>query len=138
MIGVAPVGRDGLASEEAVAFGDIRLDTPAEVNQDKTLEPVEPVGPQDEGRLTTDSSDSSGEEITAWAPIVGHYNVVIPDDKRLWLNSSTKMFRLSHDEHIRVLLCGRRISANFNRHDGQVRFDSAKCRQCFRLKDSSR
>ena len=138
LIGVAPVSRDGPASEEAVAFGDISLDTPAEVNQDKTLEPVEPVGQQDEGHLTTDSSDSSGEEFTAWAPIVGHYTVAIPDDKRLWLNSSTKMFHLLHDEHVRVLLCGRRISANFNRHDGQVSFDSAKCRQCFRLKDSSR
>jgi hypothetical protein len=138
LIGVAPVGVEGLANEEPVTAGDTNLDTPADLNQDKIVEPVEPVGPQDEGHLTTDSSDSSGEEITAWAPIVGHHTVVIPDDKRLWLNANTKMFHLSHDEHVHVLLCGRRISASFNRHDCQVRFDSAKCRQCFRLKDSSR
>ena len=34
-----------------------------------------------EGHLTTDSSDSSGEEIAAWAPVVGHYAVAIPDEQ---------------------------------------------------------
>ena len=90
------------------------------------------------GHLTTDSSDSSGEEIAAWAPVIGHYAVEIPADKKLWLNSNTKMFHLSHDENVHILLCGRRISANFHRNESQVRFEPAKCRQCFRLKDVSR
>ena len=90
-----------------------------------------------EGHLTTDSSDSSGEEISAWAPVIGHYAVEIPVDKKLWLNACTKMFHLSHSENVNILLCGRRISANFHRNESQVRFDSAKCRQCFRLKDAS-
>ena len=92
---------------------------------------------EEEGHLTTDSSDSSGEEIAAWAPVIGHYAVEIPADKKRWLNSNTKMFHLSHDENVHML-CGRRISANFHRNESQVRFDSAKCRQCFRLKDASR
>jgi hypothetical protein len=53
----------------------------------------------EEGHVTTDSSCSSGDEITAWAPVVGHCKVDIPDSKRLWLNSNTKMFHLSHAEH---------------------------------------
>ena len=94
--------------------------------------------PELEGHLTTDSSDSSGADIAAWAPVVGHYVVEIPADKRLWRNTNSKMFHLSHDEHVNILLCGRRISSSFKRHDDPIRFDSAKCRQCFRLKDSSR
>ena len=31
--------------------------------------------------------------------MVGHCKVDIPDSKRLWLNSNTKMFHLSHAEH---------------------------------------
>ena len=89
-----------------------------------------------DGHVTTDSSDSLGEEIEAWAPIVGHYKVDIPSDKRMWLNTNSKMFHLSHEEHVKFLLCGRRISDSFKSHTGQIRFDSAKCRQCFRLKDS--
>ena len=94
-------------------------------------------GPEEvDGHVTTDSSDSSGEEMVAWAPIVGHYSVDIPLDKRMWLNTNSKMFHLSHEEHVKFLLCGRRISESFKSHTGQIRFDSAKCRQCFRLKDS--
>ena len=91
----------------------------------------------EEGHVTTDSSCSSGDEIAAWAPVVGHCKVDIPESKRLWLNSNTKMFHLSHAEHVRVLLCGRRITGSFKRHSEPIRFDAAKCRQCFRLKDSS-
>ena len=90
------------------------------------------------GHATTDSSDSSGEEISAWAPVVGHYVVDIPSDKSLWANKNTKMFHLSHREHVRVLLCGRRVTASFVRHEDPIRFDAAKCRQCFRLKNSER
>ena len=91
----------------------------------------------DEGHVTTDSSSSSGDEISAWAPVVGHCRVDIPDSKRVWLNSNTKMFHLSHAEHVKILLCGRRITNSFKSHSEPIRFDAAKCRQCFRLKDSS-
>ena len=90
------------------------------------------------GHATTDSSDSSGEEISAWAPVVGHYKVDIPADKRLWANKNSKMFHLSHSDHVRVLLCGRRVTASFARHEDPIRFDAAKCRQCFRLMNSER
>ena len=91
----------------------------------------------DEGHVTTDSSCSSGGEISAWAPVVGHCKVDIPDSKCLWLNSNTKMFHLSHAEHVKILLCGMRITSSFKSHSEPIRFDAAKCRQCFRLKDSS-
>jgi len=90
------------------------------------------------GHATTGSSDSSGEEISAWAPVVGHYIVDIPSDKRLWANRNTKMFHLSHGDCVRVLLCGRRVTSSFVRHEDPIRFDAAKCRQCFRLKNSER
>ena len=88
-----------------------------------------------DGHVTTDSNDSSGGE-TAWAPVVGHYTITVPESKSLWLNQNSKMFHLSYAEHVKVLLCGRRIGPNFKQHSGLVRYDSAKCRQCFRLKDS--
>ena len=88
-----------------------------------------------EDHVTTDSSDSSGPE-TGWAPVVGHYTIELPSDKKLWLNKNSKMFHLSHLEYSRVLLCGRRVGQSFVQHSGHVRYDSAKCRQCFRLKDS--
>ena len=90
----------------------------------------------DEGHVTTDSSDCSDGGRQAWGPVVGHYVIDLPHDKKLWQNCNSKMFHLSHEEHVRVLLCGRRISGSFARHDGAVRFDSAKCKLCFRLKDS--
>lgn len=101
-------------------------------------DPHEPVldHVEDEGHVTTDSSDCSDEGRQAWSPVVGHYVIDLPPDKKLWRNCNSKMFHLSHEDHVRVLLCGRRISDSFTRHDGAVRFDSAKCRSCFRLKDS--
>ena len=89
------------------------------------------------GHVTTDSSSSSGEEFQHWPKVVGHYKVDIPGDKSMWLNCNTKMFHLSHIEHVKVLLCGRRITNSFKSHSEPIRFDAAKCRQCFRLKDSS-
>jgi hypothetical protein len=90
-----------------------------------------------DGHVTTDSSCSSGEEFGTWAPVVGHYKVDIPLDKSLWQNTNTKMFHLSHAEYVRILLCGRRITSSVKSHSAPIRFDAAKCRQCFRLKDSS-
>ena len=107
-------------------------DHPAEREQVDCVADVQDL----EGHATTDSSDSSGADLPAWAPVVGHYVVTIPENKQLWMNSNTKMFHLSHRDHVKVLLCGRRITASFKKHDEQIRFDSAKCRQCFRLKDS--
>ena len=89
-----------------------------------------------EGHVTTDSSDSSGPELAAWAPVVGHCIVDIPADKQMWLNSNSKMCHLSHSEHVKVLLCGRRITNSFKKHDNPIRFDAAKCRTCFRLRNS--
>ena len=90
----------------------------------------------DLGHVTTDSSDSSEAEQDSRSPVVGHYVISVPEDKALWKNSNSKMFHLSSVDHVKVLLCGRRITSSFHRHEGSVRFDSAKCKQCFRLKDS--
>lgn len=91
---------------------------------------------EDEGHVTTDSSDCSEGDNPAWGPVVGHYLITLPADKKLWVNRNAKMFHLSHEHHVRILLCGRRITESFQGHSGTVRFDAAKCRQCFRLKDS--
>ena len=69
-------------------------------------------------------------------PVVGHYLIDVPEDKQLWLNKNSRMFHLSGAEHVKVLLCGRRITAGFRQHQAEVRYDSAKCKVCFRLKDS--
>eukprot|EP00435_Cladocopium_sp_Y103_P027288 s3494_g6.t1 len=116
-----------------------KVSSEAHVEQHETREhslAVEVQDPVDEGHVTTDSSDSSDDEGLAWGPVVGHYEIELPADKALWRNQHSKMFHLSHEDHVRVLLCGRRISASFVKHSGAMRFDSAKCRQCFRLKDS--
>eukprot|EP00435_Cladocopium_sp_Y103_P071235 s724_g37.t1 len=111
--------------------------TPLETAESSEPGPaVEVQNPGEEGHVTTDSSDSSDDGDMAWGPVVGHYEIELPADKSLWRNQNSKMFHLSHEEHVRVLLCGRRITASFVKHSGAVRFDSAKCRQCFRLKDS--
>ena len=140
MVGVVPVVSASHLDGATVATDAAEPATASEtVDAGTGIDVQGPEASQEgEGHLTTDSSDSSGEEIAAWAPVIGHYAVEIPADKKLWLNSNTKMFHLSHDENVHILLCGRRISANFHRNESQVRFDSAKCRQCFRLKDSSR
>ena len=99
-------------------------------------EPEDDIQPElEEGHVTTDSSDSSNEENPAESPVVGHYVINLPEDKRLWLNHKSKMFHLAYEEHERILLCGRRISGSFTIHTEPVRYDSAKCKQCFRLKD---
>ena len=103
---------------------------------EKTDSVLEESAPQ--GYVTTDSSDSSGPEFSAWAPVIGHCIVDIPEDKQLWPNCNTKMYHLSHSEHVNVLLCGRRISGSFRRHENPIRFDAAKCRPCFRLRTSER
>ena len=96
---------------------------------------VEPVEAELEGHVTTDSSDSS-DEGERLSPVVGHYTVTVPADKQLWQNRNSKMFHLSRMEYNNVLLCGRRVGQNFGKHEGLIRYDSAKCRSCFRLKDS--
>ena len=88
-----------------------------------------------EGHVTTDSSDSS-DEGERLSPVVGHYTVTVPSDKQLWKNHNSKMFHLSRSEYNNVLLCGRRVGQAFKKHEGLIRYDSAKCRSCFRLKDS--
>ena len=88
-----------------------------------------------EGHVTTDSSDSS-DEGERLSPVVGHYTVTVPVDKQLWQNRNSKMFHLSRVEYNNVLLCGRRVGQTFGKHEGLIRYDSAKCRSCFRLKDS--
>ena len=92
--------------------------------------------PLDEGHVTTDSSDCSSEEFVERTPVVGHYIIDVPENKSLWLNQNSRMFHLAFVDHVKVLLCGRRITVGFKKHRGSVRYDSAKCKQCFRLKDS--
>ena len=86
--------------------------------------------------MTTDSSDCSSEEFVERTPVVGHYTIDVPENKSLWLNQNSRMFHLAFVDHVKVLLCGRRITVGFKKHGGSVRYDSAKCKQCFRLKDS--
>ena len=90
------------------------------------------------GHVTTSSSDSDSELAPRLSPVVGHYQIGIPDDKRLWWNQNSKMFHLAFEEHTRTLLCGRKISSGIREHSGPVRFDSAKCKLCFRLKEKQR
>ena len=90
----------------------------------------------EQGHITTDSSDSSESEAQRLTPVVGHYLIDVPGDEKLWLNKNPRMFHLSGAEHVKVLRCGRRITAGFRQHHGEVRYDSAKCKVCFRLKDS--
>ena len=89
-----------------------------------------------QGHITTDLSDSSGSKCQAYAPVIDQYLIDVPEDKKLWLNKNSRMFHLSGAEHVKVLLCGRRITSGFREHQGEVRYDSAKCKLCFRLKDS--
>ena len=104
-------------------------------NPNETVEPACSVAGQDsDGHVTTDSSDSSEDERSVVKPVVGHYRVDIPEDKKLWLNHKSRMFHLSRAENVKTLLCGRKITEGFGVHEGQVRFDSAKCRLCFRAK----
>jgi hypothetical protein len=123
-------GAEALSEQNVGSHGSQPVQMSADQNE-PALDSAE-----DEGHVTTDSSDCSEGGRQAWGPVVGHYVIDLPQDKRLWQNCNSKMFHLSHEEHVRVLLCGRRISGSFARHDGAVRFDSAKCKLCFRLKDS--
>ena len=140
LIGLPPNGESvHVCSEPATVEEVSDLGEHDKSAQSVQMVDIESAGqPEVDGHLTTDSSDSSDNDMASWAPVVGHYHVEIPDDKQLWLNVHTKMYHLSHNDHERVLLCSRRISANFKRHTGPVRFDAAKCRQCFRLRDESR
>jgi hypothetical protein len=90
----------------------------------------------EQGHITTDSSDSSESEAQRLTSVVGHYLIDVPEDKNLWLSKNSRMFHLSGAEHEKVLLCGRRITAEFRTHHGEVRHGSAKCKACLRLKDS--
>ena len=122
---------DALQSTEGDAEGS-ELESWNLIQSAETVPVEEPVL---NGHITTDSSDSSDEEVRV-TPVVGHYEISIPSDKQLWLNQNSKMFHLTRMEYRNVLLCGRRVGQNFRRHEGLVRYDSAKCRMCFRLKDS--
>jgi hypothetical protein len=84
--------------------------------------------------ITMDSSDSSEGEDQKLTPVVGHYLIDVPGDEKLWLNKNPRMFHLSGAEHVKVLRCGRRITAGFRQHHGEVRYDSAKCKACSGLK----
>lgn len=86
----------------------------------------------DDGHVTTSSSESSGDERCVVTPVVGHRAVDIPDTHVIWRNDSSKMFHLSLTGYQNVLCCGRRVSSNVVRFEGSLRFDSCKCKQCFR------
>ena len=135
--GTGPLSAAGRSEPEHADDGHQKQMETSSVLQD-AVQSHEPVSEdmEEEGHVTTDSSDSSETEEQAWGPVVGHYEVSLPSDKTLWKNHNSKMFHLSHESYVRVLLCGRRITDSFSRHEGAVRFDAAKCRQCFRLKDS--
>ena len=86
--------------------------------------PEPPVESTDmEGHVTTDSSDDSDGQ-QAWAPVVGHYTITVPESKRLWLNHNSKMFHLGEAEHVRVLLCADELdptSKNTRELSGMIR-----------------
>ena len=99
-------------------ISEISLDAPVEVS--------------DDGHVTTDSSDSSEGE-AAWAPVVGHYTITVPDSKSLWRNQNSKMYHLSEAEHFRVLLCGRRIGTTFSvtkARSGTIRQNASSVSGC--------
>jgi len=128
-------------SDQTVDFVSESKDTEeaSEASWQKVGEPAHSAQgsePLDAGHVTTDSSDSSAEEFVERTPVVGHYTIDVPDNKALWLNQNSRMFHLAFEDHVKVLLCGRRITMGFKKHRGSVRYDSAKCKQCFRLKDS--
>jgi hypothetical protein len=131
------------ATEEGVENADTLQSTEGDAesselgswNLIKSVDAVPVEEPVLDGHITTDSSDSSDEDVRI-TPVVGHYEISIPGDKQLWLNQNSKMFHLTRKEYRNVLLCGRRVGQNFRQHEGLVRYDSAKCRMCFRLKDS--
>ncbi len=86
----------------------------------------------DEAYITTSSSDSSGDERCVVAPVVGHFQVPVSDDFHVWKNKHARMFHLSFRDYKQSLVCGRKVTSNFERHEGPIRFDSCKCKQCFR------
>lgn len=94
-------------------------------------EPDEATGDGEASHATTETSETEDEQSFV-SPVVGHFNVSIPEDKSMWLNRATKMFHLSERHHKRILLCGRQVTTNVVAHSGRIRFDSAKCKQCFR------
>lgn len=92
-----------------------------------------PVEPQlDEGHVTTESEDSSDDERCIVKPAVSHHHVPIPEELGMWFNGRTKMFHLAPADRVKILSCGRKITASVTRHTGLIRFDAAKCKQCFR------
>ena len=92
-----------------------------------------PVEPQlDEGHVTTESEDSSDDERCIVKPAVSHHHVPIPQKLGMWFNGRTKMFHLAPADRVKILSCGRKITASVTRHTGLIRFDAAKCKQCFR------
>lgn len=84
----------------------------------------------DEAYITTSSSESSGDERCVVPPVIGHVRMPIPD--HVWKNRNAKMFHLSFRDHTQSLICRRKVTSNMERHEGPIRFDSCKCKQCFR------
>ena len=136
----------GTPSLEASVSTGIDLQKPLETSAPKHMEAVkkEPKdvasdehdilvqSSDDEGYITTSSSESSGDERCLVAPVVGHYRMPVPEDFDVWRNKNAKMFHLSFRDHCQSLVCGRKVTSNFERHEGPIRFDSCKCKQCFR------
>ena len=85
----------------------------------------------EDGHVTT-SSSSEDESLPLVSPVVGHYKVQIPENMKVWKNHSTKVFHLSNAEHSHYLVCGRKIVSHIKQHEAEIRFDAAKCKQCFR------
>jgi hypothetical protein len=84
MVGVVPVVSASHLDGATVATDAAEPATASEtVDAGTGIDVQGPEASQEgEGHLTTDSSDSSGEEIAAWAPVIGHYAVEIPADKK--------------------------------------------------------
>lgn len=136
-------GTPGLYS--SVSTG-IVLQPLAETHEPKLMEAVKKEHPEvtssehdilvqssdDEGHITTSSSESSGDERCIVAPVVGHFRMPVPDEFHIWRNKNARMFHLSFCDHVQSLVCGRKVTSNMERHEGPIRFDSCKCKQCFR------
>lgn len=132
--------RSGRLKENSISLNDLHnlvyppasFEPPAEPHSDFNAEQQKDADADpDPGHVTTDT-DETEDERNFVSPVVGHLTFQIPKDKSAWLNRSTKMIHLSEHNHKRVLLCGRAVTLNVTPLETAIRFDSAKCKQCFR------
>lgn len=127
--------RSGRLKETALTLDQLNLISSSNlsgVEASQENEPVQNPGETEADGHATTETDETDDESCFVSPVVGHYELLIPQDKSILWNKATKMFHLAEKHHTNVLLCGRARSGNMTAHLGPIRFDSAKRKQCFR------